>query len=462
MQRLSAIPSGGHLAIIPIEGELGERHRLLLTKRLEQAEADGASVILLVLNTPGGDLHATLRMSTRLKQSPIAVIAYVKDEAYSGGAVLAVSCRAIIVSRGSAIGDCAPIIPGQTLGATERAKALAPLLENLRDSATTNGYDYEMLHAMAELGVPWPAATQPGGASGAAGNTGAGGGGNVGGTGGNVGGGGLLTLSGQRALDFGLAQAMTDQTSQVIQWLGAAKVKQYDIHPLDNLAYWLTRPWMRGLLLLMAVVGIGLEMQAPGISVPGIIGGLALIALLAGPFVLGLAAWWHLLLFVFGVLLILGELFLFPGTMAMGITGLLAMLASLVLAMMPGGAGGFVSSSSEPTLWAMGWLLLGSLMAFGVLWLVGAQWSRLPMVSRMILRDNVTPDRQAPGDPVLQAPAGVRVGDVGRSLTELRPSGRAAFGDRPIDVMTVGNWIAANQPVKVVELRGHDVVVDQA
>lgn len=439
MDRLSAIPSGGRLAVIPIEGMLGERHRLLLQKRLEQAEKDGASVVLLVLDTPGGELHATLRMSTRLKQSPIPVIAYVKDQAYSGGAVLAVSCRAIIVSRGSAIGDCAPIVPGQTLGETERAKALAPLLENLRDSATANGYDYPMLHAMTELGVPIaPTAT-----------------------GFSHDGKTLLTLSGQRAMDAGLAQAITDQPSQVIQWLGAAQVQHYEIHPMDNVAYWLTRPWIRGLLLLVALLGIGLELQAPGLSLPGLVGGLALLSLLAGPMIVGLAAWWHLMLFLFGVLLLVAELFLFPGTMAMGVAGIAAMLTSLVLAVSPG-ASGFGSAGGDSYLWPLAWLLAGGGLALALLWLLGTQWSQLPLVGRMILRESVTPGPARP-DPVLQAPEGIRVGDIGRSLTELRPSGRAVFGDlRPIDVVTLGNWIASGQRIKVVELRGHDVLVDLA
>src|SRR5690606_11391553 len=46
-----------------------------------------------------------------------------------------------------------PIAMGQSLEPTERAKILSPILEEYRDSARANGYDYAMFHAMCELGV---------------------------------------------------------------------------------------------------------------------------------------------------------------------------------------------------------------------------------------------------------------------------------------------------------------------
>ena len=44
-------------------------------------------------------------------------------------------------------------LPFGDMGPTERAKALSPVLNELADSSSRNGYDYAMLHAMCVLGI---------------------------------------------------------------------------------------------------------------------------------------------------------------------------------------------------------------------------------------------------------------------------------------------------------------------
>ena len=47
----------------------------------------------------------------------------------------------------------------------------------------------------------------------------------------------------------------------------------------------------------------------------------------------------------------------------------------------------------------------------------------------------------------------------GRSLTILRPSGKAQFDDRVVDVVTEGEFIAPETPVAVIATDGMRVVV---
>jgi membrane-bound ClpP family serine protease len=65
------------------------------------------------------------------------------------------------------------------------------------------------------------------------------------------------------------------------------------------------------------------------------------------------------------------------------------------------------------------------------------------------------------GDEVLGIGA-IAVGLTGRAVSELRPSGVARFGEHQIDVVSVGPFIEQGQPVKVVEVHGNRIVVDQA
>jgi membrane-bound serine protease (ClpP class) len=52
-----------------------------------------------------------------------------------------------------------------------------------------------------------------------------------------------------------------------------------------------------------------------------------------------------------------------------------------------------------------------------------------------------------------------QVGDVGETDCELRPVGKAWFGDVLVDVVTEGAWIGKGRAVRVVDRRGNRVVV---
>jgi membrane-bound serine protease (ClpP class) len=56
----------------------------------------------------------------------------------------------------------------------------------------------------------------------------------------------------------------------------------------------------------------------------------------------------------------------------------------------------------------------------------------------------------------------VRPGTEGRAITVLRPSGKARFGEHVVDVVTEGDFIAADSPIAVVSANGMRVVVKAA
>ena len=54
----------------------------------------------------------------------------------------------------------------------------------------------------------------------------------------------------------------------------------------------------------------------------------------------------------------------------------------------------------------------------------------------------------------------MKVGETGSAVTTLRPGGQARIGDRYVDVIAQG-WIEAGRDVRVVEVRGNRVVVEE-
>lgn len=75
---------------------------------------------------------------------------------------------------------------------------------------------------------------------------------------------------------------------------------------------------------------------------------------------------------------------------------------------------------------------------------------------RLILRDQtsneagyVSPPKELPD----------YLGQQGVSITPLRPSGSAWFGDKRVDVVTEGDFISANEKVVVIKVDGSSVIV---
>jgi membrane-bound serine protease (ClpP class) len=150
-----------NLAVLTIEGEINAVTSKSFQRRLKQAIEAGADGIVIDLDTPGGELGAVFEICDAIKQSPVQnTVAWVNPNAYSGGAIIALACKEIVVAPHGTMGDAAPIF-GDPLGMgilqgmkpTERAKILSPLLAEVVDSARTNGYDEKLVQAFVTLGV---------------------------------------------------------------------------------------------------------------------------------------------------------------------------------------------------------------------------------------------------------------------------------------------------------------------
>ena len=51
------------------------------------------------------------------------------------------------------------------------------------------------------------------------------------------------------------------------------------------------------------------------------------------------------------------------------------------------------------------------------------------------------------------------MGKEGRTISELRPAGIVEVDGERLDVVTDGDFVAARQPVKIIEARGNRIVV---
>lgn len=515
---LPGATSGLTVGVIPISGTIDRFTYTLLKRKAEQAIQDGCGVIVLEVDTFGGRADWALEISRYVKSLTargVYTIAWINSKAYSAGILISAACQQIVVAPGSQTGDCAPIIPGAELKPTERAKALTPLLAEFRDSGGQERY--AAYQAMCVLGVEVYLVEHPqtgkrmlvnqvdrammveglsreeaesehgwnsGGAVSSA---------DVGGPANFVAmdedlgawrvveklpsgetlpdgrvhdGRTLLTVSGKQANDTGLATGSIASDSQLSQYTQAANINRYKKTWAEPVAEFLLHPAIRTVLVLAMLVGFYIELNAPGTVLPGALGLIALLGLLVAPFVLGLAAVWHVLLFLAGFILLVVELLLTPTFGVLGVVGLLGMLAGLIFSVIPATSGG--SAVSSNLVWTYGLSLATALLlSFIVIAVLTKYFGTIPVFSRLVLDEsalhtsNPEDAKHIEGEEVLGA-GFIQVGMTGQAATDLLPGGQARFEDHQIDVVSDGGFIEKGAAVSVIDTSSNRVMVAKA
>ena len=53
------------------------------------------------------------------------------------------------------------------------------------------------------------------------------------------------------------------------------------------------------------------------------------------------------------------------------------------------------------------------------------------------------------------------IGDVGESVSALKPIGKAMFDDKEFEVTSLGGWIDEHQKIKIIKLDNHKILVEK-
>ena len=520
-----SIGSGAVVAVIRIEGMIYDFTHESLERRAKRAQELGADIIVLELETPGGVLDSALKISKLLKSMPVPTVAWVNDEAYSAGILIASACNEIIMAPHSATGDCAPISMGGSLGRREVKKALGPLLAEFRDNARTNNFPYVLFQAMCVEGVKVYRVRQKqsgevqfvnekdyqfavngvstldkGSTASVAPRTSTA----MGDSDPVLGqvvqtitaetdrsawvlddgpdkpnpivydGATFMTVTDSEAMELGLAKAIVKNDLELKRYLKASKVIRVTPTWSEGLAGWLTHPAIRGVLMLALVVGAYMEFQSPGLGLPGVVAAAALIALIGAPLLVGLAEFWHIALFFAGFLMVLVELFVIPGFGILGIAGMLCMLLGLILSIVPASGPGPIPLPAPGMLVSVLksaiWMLLGVIGSFVALVYLSKYFTNIPFLNRLILAAPATQVAAAGGPMASHVPVSgenaigggtINVGAEGRIVTGLRPIGQAMINGLAVDVISEGDWIEAGRTVRVTEVHGNRIVVER-
>ena len=95
--------------VIPIRGQIEGALLYVIRRGLAEAEQQNAAAVVLVMDTPGGTLGAASDIVRSIQAAKRPVYTLVEKDAFSAGAIIALSTKAIYMAPGSVIGDALPI-----------------------------------------------------------------------------------------------------------------------------------------------------------------------------------------------------------------------------------------------------------------------------------------------------------------------------------------------------------------
>jgi len=476
-----ARPEASHKAVvITVEDMIDDGLYASILRRADEALAMGATHIILEIDTLGGLVSAADDISSFLilELSPQAhTVAFISRKAISAGAMIAVSCNDIIMRHNTTIGDAAPITMGASLEGVEREKAESFVRSIFTRAAEANGYPEPLLRAMVTRQLEvyrvrnlatrqyefFEAEDLPRDA-------------------GEydldnkelvVRGDEILTLTAPRALEYGVARAVVADHREALAFLEQRDGITFDpdvpvLRPVwsEQMVRWLNSPTVVAVLVMIAMLGIYIELNTPGVGLPGLVAVIAIVIMVGSKYLVGMATWVEVAIFVLGVVLLAVEIFLIPGFGVAGIAGIILMFVGF-LGMLVRNPPGEIPWPRSPMAWE---LLFESLMAValgfvGFLILAYLITKHLP---KMFFLRGLMLEPAAAGAPMrisMTAAWGegavLAVGAEGEVVSALRPAGQARFGQSTVDVVAEGQFLERGCKVRVVEIRGNRVVVRQ-
>lgn len=472
-----------HLGVlIRFEGTITPLNEHYLYRKLEVARGMGADLVVIEIDSPGGMLDPSLKIAAHLRDIQWArTVAYIPREALSGGAIVALGCDEIIMHPQAKIGDAGPIYMNEG-GLFEHApeKIRTHLARHVRDLAESKGRSPALAEAMVDKDLivfqcrnkadgqerflsehEISATARPGDWERIAPVL-------------ETQGGNFLEVSGLRAKELGIASAVAEDR-EVLRRQLHVESPWFVIEPSakDTAVFVLNLPLVTGIILVIGLVALFIELSTPGIGLGGLVSFLCFALFFWSRFLGGTSGWLELTLFIAGAVFLAVELFLIPGFGVAGITGILLMVVSVVMAsqefVLPHTHGQLVVFARSVV------VLVGAIVGFlAVSSVLSRHLQTIPIFRRLILtgpqdvaatdgsgKKWLDPQGKPIADPAATAGSTVFVGDWGVAQTVLRPAGRARFGAILIDVVADNSFIDAGKQVRVVEVQGNRVVVTE-
>jgi membrane-bound serine protease (ClpP class) len=383
----------------------------------QQAHEIHADAIILHLNTYGGLLDDADSIRSIILNEKLPVYAYIHNNAASAGALISLACDSIYMHPGSTIGAASVV---NQSGEVLPDKYQSYMRAMMRSTATQNHRRPEIAEAMVDGNIVVDSINKKGQ---------------------------VVTFTTEEAIKYGYCEARVNSIEEVLDRTGltGAAITNYEPSKLDIALGVLRSPFLSGILILLILGGIYFEFQHPGAFFPIGVSMIAALLYFAPNYLEGLAANWEIVLFFVGLILLILEIFVIPGFGVTGITGIIFIISSMILALLKNNFLDFHNVGTH----ALNHALAIVSISF-VIFIVGAIILSNYMVNsnffeRIALTHTLAESKQH--DAI--ADFGSLLNQKGICITDLKPQGRVEINGQVFNATSNGEFIEARSAVEV-------------
>jgi membrane-bound serine protease (ClpP class) len=250
--------AGGHVDVLTVGGVIDPWVANYIQRGIGLAESDGAEALVIVLNTPGGELQPMQNITTRMLNARVPVVVFVYPSgawAASAGTFITLAANIAAMAPGTAIGAAHPVTQsGQDIQGTEGTKVTNFSTSLLQSIAQQRGRNVDWAGKAVQESV---------------------------------------SATAQEALDQNVIDLLASNLNDLMNQIDGRTVETaagqitlhtqraglvyVDMNLVERFFHTLVDPNVALVLLVVGLIGIAVELYNPGATIPAIIGGICLV-----------------------------------------------------------------------------------------------------------------------------------------------------------------------------------------
>jgi membrane-bound serine protease (ClpP class) len=301
---LCGLAAAAPVSLVPLEGAIGPASAHFVRRAIERAAKDGAPLVILQIDTPGGLDTSMREIIKAILASPVPVAAFVAPSgarAASAGTFILYAAHVAAMAPGTNLGAASPV--SLTGGMTQKDEKKED--DTMTRKVTNDAVAY--IRGLAELrgrNADWAEKAVREGAS----------------------------LPAHEALKLKVIDHIAADVPELLKLTGhaGAEVKATEMDWRTRVLGVITNPSVAYLLILVGIYALIFEFMSPGMVLPGVVGTIALLIALYALHLLPVN-YAGLALMLLGIGFMIAEAFL-PSYGSLGIGGVIAfVLGSIML-----------------------------------------------------------------------------------------------------------------------------------
>ncbi len=397
-------------------------------KAFQEAKALKADIILIHMNTYGGQVDAADSIRTKILNSSIPVYVFIDNNAASAGALISIACDSIYMVPGANIG--AATVVNQT-GEAMPDKYQSYMRSMMRSTAEANGRDPQIAQAMVDPRIVVPGVIDS-----------------------TM----VLTFTPSEAIANGFCEAELKSIPAIFDRLQIKdyKIEVQELTVSDRIIRFLIHPMVSSILIMMIVGGIYFELQSPGIGFPIAAAILGAVLYFAPHYIEGLVEHWEIAVFIVGIILLAVEIFVIPGFGVSGVLGILFIIASLALATVRNVGFDFELPDITQLIYSLLYVSVASVAGLGLAYYLTNKLFGTNQFGALSL---MTVQKNEDGFSIKESSYANLIGTTGIAHTILRPAGKVKIENRYFDAVAKIGYIEKGEPIKVVSYENAQLVV---